>query len=165
MMRIGIILISLLLTGCNIYSFSGASIEAGVKKVRVKPFSNQANLVVPALSQKLTISLKNKFITYTNLILTDEADTDLDFTGAITEYRVTAVAAQAGETVALNRLTITVTVNFKNKRNEKQSWETSFSRFADFDSNKDLAIVQDALIDDIADQISEAVFQKAVVNW
>lgn len=89
----------------------------------------------------------------------------MDFTGAITEYRVTAVAAQAGETVALNRLTITVTVNFKNNHNEKQSWETSFSRFADFDSNKDLAIVQDALIDDIADQISEAVFQKAVVNW
>ncbi len=165
-MRFVFILVSILsLSGCNIYSFTGASIDTNVKKVRVKTFSNQANLVVPALSQKLTVTLKNKFITYTNLILTDESDTDLDFDGVISEYRVTAVAAQAGETAALNRLTITVNVNFKNNRDPKQNWESPFSRFADFDSNKDLAIVQDALINDIADQIAEAIFQKAVVNW
>jgi hypothetical protein len=120
---------------------------------------------VPALSQKLTLSLKNKFITYTNLILTDDADTDLDFDGVITEYKVTAVAAQAGETASLNRLTITVNVTFKNNKDNKQNWESSFSRFADFDSNKDLSVVQETLINDIADQISEAIFQKAVVNW
>jgi hypothetical protein len=165
-MRLFFMLISMLsISGCHIYSFTGASIDANVKKVRVKTFSNQANLVVPALSQKLTVTLKNKFITYTNLIITEESDTDLDFDGVITEYRVTAVAAQAGETVALNRLTITVNVNFKNNRDSKQSWESPFSRFADFDSSKDLAVVQDALINDIADQIAEAIFQKAVVNW
>ncbi len=153
------------LSACHIYSFTGASIDSNVKKVRIKTFLNQANLVVPSLSQKMTSTLKNKFITYTNLILTDDADTDLDFDGVITEYRVTAVTAQAGETAALNRLTITVQVNFKNNRDTKQSWEAPFSRFADFDSSKDLAVVQDALINDIADQIAEAIFQKAVVNW
>jgi hypothetical protein len=151
--------------GCGIYSFTGASIDSTVKKVRIKTFNNQASLIVPALSQKLTLSLKNKFITYTNLILTDDADTDLDFDGVITEYKVTAVAAQASETASLNRLTITVNVTFKNNKDNKQNWESSFSRFADFDSNKDLSVVQETLINDIADQISEAIFQKAVVNW
>lgn len=165
MQRVFYIGLIVLLAGCGIYSFTGASIDSNVKKVRVKTFNNQASLVVPALSQKLTLTLKNKFITYTNLILTDEADTDLDFDGVITEYKVTAVTAQAGETASLNRLTITVNVNFKNNRDPKQNWEAPFTRFADFDSNKDLAVVQDALINDIADQIAEAIFQKAVVNW
>jgi hypothetical protein len=159
-----IILASLLLSSCGIYSFTGISISPDVKSVSIPVFVNNAPLVVPSLSQKLNIQLRNKFINTTNLSLIDNG-ADLQFSGEITGYTVTPIAAQAGETAALNRLTVTVNVDFVNKKDEKQNYNSTFTKFADFDSNKDLSQVQELLIDDITEQLTEAIFTKAVVNW
>jgi len=154
----------LLLSSCGIYSFTGISISPDVKSVSILVFVNNAPLVVPSLSQKLNIQLRNKFINTTNLSLIDNG-ADLQFSGEITGYTVTPIAAQAGETAALNRLTVTVNVDFVNKKDEKQNYNSTFTKFADFDSNKDLNQVQELLIDDITEQLTEAIFTKAVVNW
>src|SRR5437868_2595112 len=103
--------VTIALVGCKVYSFTGASIEPGTKTVRVQTFENSASLVVPSLSQKMTLQLKEKFLNSTSLELTP-TEPDLDFTSEITQYVVTPVAAQAGETAALSRLTITVNVIF-----------------------------------------------------
>src|SRR5215207_7565231 len=133
-MRFIFTLISLLvINGCGVYSFTGASIEPNTKTVRVQTIENRADLVMPSLSQKMTLQLKNKFLNSTSLEQTT-AEPDLDFNGEITGYTVTPLAAQANETVALNRLTITVNINHVNNKNPDKSWETSFSKFADFNS-------------------------------
>src|SRR5215471_1868209 len=94
-----------LMCGCGVYSFTGASIDPSVKTFTVHFITNQAQLVIPSLSQQLTDALKNRFITNTNLSL-QQSDGDLEFSGTITNYQVTPVAAQANEVAALNRLTI-----------------------------------------------------------
>jgi len=75
------------------------------------------------------------------------------------------VAVQANETAALNRLTISVSIDYVNHQDEKQAWTSTFSRYSDFNSSTDLTSIQDALIKDITDQIVEDIFNKAVVNW
>jgi hypothetical protein len=165
MMRlIFVLMLTIAISGCHIYSFTGASIEPGTKTVRVQTIENRADLVVPSLSQKMTLQLKNKFLNSTSLEQTT-AEPDLDFTGEITGYTVTPLAAQANETAALNRLTITVNINHVNNKNPDKSWETSFSKFADFNATVDVSTVQEQLIDDISEQLAEAIFNKAVVNW
>jgi len=158
------VLISLFSTSCGVYSFTGASIDPSVKSFTVHFITNQAPVVVPSLSQTLTDALKNKFLTSTNLSLAQSAG-DLEFSGAITSYQVNPVAAQANETAALNRLTISVSIDFVNHKNDKQSWNSTFSRYADYNSSSDLASVQDQLIKQINEQLVEDIFNKAVVNW
>ena len=154
----------LLFPGCGVYSFTGASIDPSVKSFTVHNIVNQAPIIVPSLSPSLTQALRDRFITSTNLTLL-EAGGDLEFSGTITNYQVSPVAAQANEVAALNRLTITVNIEFVNHQNDKQSWTSSFTRYSDYDSNKDLATVQDQLIKDINNQLIDDIFNKAVVNW
>ena len=85
--------------------------------------------------------------------------------GAITGYEITPVAAQGNEKAALNRLTITVDVEFTNSKNDKQSWHNSFQRFADFSSSTNISTIETQLIDNINQQLTEDIFNKAVVNW
>ncbi len=154
-----------LLTSCGIYSFSGTSIPPDVKTFSVSEFNNQADIVVPTLSQTFTNALRDKFNTETNLTLI-KADGDLSFDGVITGYRVTNVAPTGNETAALNRLTITVRVDFKNTKSEKgEEWTESFSRFADYPGTVNLSSVEGQLIDEIIDQIIQDIFNKAAVNW
>ncbi|MBA3647581.1 MAG: LptE family protein [Chitinophagales bacterium] len=151
-------------TSCGVYSLTGASIDPDVKTFTVHYIANQAQIVIPTLSQSFTEALKNKLSTGTNLKMV-ESSGDLEFQGAITQYNISPAAAVANETAALNRITISVSIEFINHKNEKQSWTSTFSRYADYSSSQDLASVQVQLIDDINSQLVDDIFNKAVVNW
>lgn len=122
--------------------------------------------MVPSLSRVFTDGLKDYFTSQTNLILVDH-NGDLNIEGAITGYTpAQPVAIQGNETAAMNRMTITVTVTFSNKKNEKQNFENkAFSRYQDYPSSQNLSAVQDNLIKQIDDQLITDIFNQAVVNW
>ncbi|MBL0343401.1 MAG: LptE family protein [Bacteroidetes bacterium] len=150
--------------GCGVYSFTGASISPDVKTVSIANFPNQASLVQPSLSQIFTEKMKDKFVSQTNLIQTKSGG-DLQFEGAITDYVSQPTAIQGNEQAALNRLTITVKVKFANVKDEKQNFETTFSRFSDYDSRKNLSAIEQELINEICNQLVDDIFNKAVINW
>ena len=161
--------ITLLLIGfssCKVnYSFTGASIPPDVKTISVQTFPNYAPLVQPLLSQSFTEALKDKFQSQTNLQLVSRGG-DLSFEGSITGYNVAPISIQSGTDVAAqSRLTITVSVKFTNSKNDKQNFETSFTRFADFESSKSLVTEEERLIKESNDQLVQDIFNKAVVNW
>ena len=149
--------------GCGIYSFSGASIPAEAKTISVDYFPNHAQLVNPLLSENLTTALRNAMTSQTTLDLI-ESGGDLAFEGEITDYRTTPVAI-TGQTAAMNRLTITVTVSFSNRIDDSKDFEQSFSRYEDYPSDQDLNSVQETLTTTIVDQLVEDIFNKALVNW
>ena len=165
----GILALFILITivafnSCGVYTFSGASINPNDSTFTVHFITNQSQIIVPSLSQTLTDALKNKLLSNTPLKLRQNGG-DLEFSGVITNYQVAPLATQANETAALNRLTITVNIDFINHKDEKQVWTTSFSRYSDYNSSADLNSIQDQLIKDITDQLVEDIFNKAVVNW
>jgi len=152
------------ISGCGIYSFTGASIPAEAKTISIQHFPNNASMVEPTLSQAFTDALRDKFVSQTNLTLIQKGG-DLMIDGAIVAYTVKPVAIQSNQTAALNRLTITVNVRFTNTYDKDKDFETSFTRYEDYPSNKDLAIVQQNLIDLINEMLVDDIFNKAVVNW
>jgi len=156
----------LLSSGCKVnYSFTGGSIDPKVKSVSIQYFSNNAPLAPPTLSHLFTEALRDKFSSHTRLNLVSR-DGDLNIEGEITGFTGgQPVAIQGNQTAAMNRLTITVSVKFTNKIDEKQNFEQTFSRYEDYLSSKSLSSVQDALIKDINDALVEDVFNKTVVNW
>ena len=158
------LLVMLLCDSCGIYSFSGASIPAEAKTVSVQYFPNQAQLINPALSNDFTTALRDAVMNQTSLDMV-ESGGDLAFEGEITDYRTTPVAITAGQTAALNRLTITVNVRFVNAFDETKNFETKFSHYEDYPSDQDLNSVQESLTGTIIEALVEDVFNKALVNW
>lgn len=146
------------------YSFTGADISADIKTVHISYFPNQATMVQPTLSNVLTEALKDKFISQTNLELVSY-DGDIAFEGAITNYNVNAQAFQGNETAALNRLTITVKVKYTNTKEPAKSFETTFTRYSDFESQQSLSSVEGELIQQISSELVTDIFNKAVANW
>ncbi|MFU8843019.1 MAG: LptE family protein [Bacteroidales bacterium] len=146
------------------YSFTGASIPPEVKTIYIGYFENNASLVEPTLSQKITDAFRDKFASETSLVLVTSAG-DMNLEGFIRDYRTQPVAIQTDDQAALNRLTITIEVSFENTVDEKMSFKSSFSRYADYSSSQNLSAVQEALIEEINTMLVEDVFNKAVVNW
>lgn len=164
MRNILILLLALQCTGCGVYSFTGASVAPDVKTVSVDFFPNRASLVQPSLSQTFTEKLRDKFVSQTNLTLL-ESGGDLTFSGTITDYSSVPIAIQGNEQAALNRLTISVKVKFENAKDPKQNFESSFSRYADYDSRQSLNTVELQLIGEICNQLVDDIFNRAVINW
>ncbi len=160
-----IVAVILAIYSCKVkYSFTGASIAPDVKTVSIQFFKNNAPLANPTLSQSFTEALKDIFNSQTNLGLAASGG-DLNFEGAITGYSTSPVAIQGNDAAALNRLTITVSVKFTNLKDEKQNFEQSFSRFADYSSSENLSSVEANLIRDINGQLVQDIFNRAVSNW
>ncbi len=153
----------LLYSSCKIYSLTGAS-TGDAKTAEVPYFQNRALNVQPSLSRELTEKLKDRILSQTNLKLVNEGG-DTKFEGEVSRYEVTPAAITGENLAAKNRLTIEIKVKFTNSTDSQFDYETSFSRFEDFDSNASLDAVENDLIDKIADALVEDVFNKAFVNW
>lgn len=149
---------------CGIYSFTGTSIQPDVKTVTINYFEYKALRVNPSLSNDLTEAVKDKFRKLTKLEQVD-IEGDLELTGEITGYDVKATSVTAQEVAAQNRLTVTVKLNFTNRKYPEDDFEKSFSAYADYDSNNSLDAVESSLCEEIIDKIVEDMFNASVANW
>ena len=161
---ISIFLVNIFITSCGIYSFTGASIPAEAKTASVTYIKSTVTNSPASLSQIITEGLKDLVLSQTNLDLT-ESEGDLSFSGQITKYQLIPMAIQANETAGKNRLTIGIKVKYNNSINIEQNFESTFSRYRDFNSSENLADVEDFLIEEITKELLEDVFNKAFVNW
>lgn len=151
--------------GCKVkYSFSGASISPLAKTFSVQYFQNRAPVVQPGLSQAITDALIDKCRAQTNLKYVTSVG-DVSFEGEITDYSTRPMSVAADAQAATNRFTIVVKVKFTNAIDPDLSFEQSFSRFEDYNSNIDLSAVEQDLSSKITDQLVEDIFNQAFVNW
>lgn len=154
-----------LIHGCKIsYSFSGASISPEVKTASIQYFQNRANLVQPGLSQYITDALIDKCKAQTNLGIVNGLG-DVNFEGEVTDYNTRPLTVAADAQAATNRFTITIRVKFTNAVDPELSYDQSFSRYEDYNSNLDLSQVEKELSDKIVSLLVEDIFNKAFVNW
>lgn len=162
--HLAIVALALLCHSCGIYSFSGASIPPEAKTASVLYFPNHAQLVNPLLSNDFTTTLRDAVMSQTPLEMI-ESGGDLAFEGEIVDYKTMPIAITAGQTAAMNRLTITVNVRFTNRFDETKNFETRFSHYEDYPSDQELTAVQETLTATIIEALVENIFNKALVNW
>jgi hypothetical protein len=155
----------IILQGCSIkYSFSGASISPTTKTFSIQYFQNRAPLVQPGLSQYLTDALIDKCKAQTSLKYVTSIG-DVNFEGEISDYNTRPLTVAADAQAAMNRFTITVKAKFTNAIDPDLSFDQSFSRYEDYNSNLDLSQVEKELSDKIIEMIVEDIFNQAFVNW
>jgi hypothetical protein len=65
----------------------------------------------------------------------------------------------------MNRFTIKIKVKFTNSVEPDLSFDQEFSRYEDYDSNKNLSDVEKDLSEKIIVLLVEDIFNQAFVNW
>ncbi len=146
------------------YSTSGASIPLEAKTVSVQFFENLTRSQEAGLKQQVTDKLKDFIQANTRLLLINGTG-DMDFEGAITGFAVTPTAIVAGDEAAKNRFTITLKVKFTCEVNPDLNFESSFSRYEDYDANMDFEQAKATYTDDLLALLVEDIFNKAFANW
>ena len=161
-----LIITAFLLGGCSVvkYSFSGTSIQPDVKTVTINYFEYKALKVNPSLSNDLTEAMKDKFRKLTKLEQV-EMDGDLELQGAVTGYEVRASAVTANEVAAQNRLTVSVSLKFMNRKDPEEDFEKRFSAYSDYDSTNSLDAVEATLCEEIVEKLVEDMFNASVAQW
>lgn len=165
--RITALLVILLvaLAGCKVsYSFSGVNISPEVQTYSVAYFPNRAPIVQAQLSQEFTNALLDKIQNNTSLDLASDGG-DVGFSGEITGYETRPTAITGDETAARNRLTITVRVKYTNAVEPELDYDTSFSRYEDYDASQNLSEVENDLIVLIVENLVEDIFNRAFISW
>jgi hypothetical protein len=165
-------LLYLLINGCGVYSFTGASITPDIKTISIQYFYNDAGNGPPSLQQTFTEKIRDYYQQNTSLELVDNGG-DLQLEGNITGYNVKPIAttasgnANVADAAGAQRLTITVKVSYANIKDETYNFsDKSFSFYDDFDPNSTtLTAVEDQLIETIFDQIVVDIFNASVANW
>ena len=160
---------SLISFSCGIYSFTGSSIPTGVETFQVDYFENTAggkpgSTIEPGLDRDFTIALQDLILNQTSLNLVNEGG-DIIYSGEITEFSVTPMAATAEIRAALNRLTMRVMVSYENTLNEDDNLNETFSFYFDFPGNLQVFDVKDAALKDIFDRITQDIFNETLAKW
>ena len=149
---------------CKIYSFTGANLSPDVKTVTIDLLENRAASAPASYAQTLTEKLKLKMVTEANLKQVNTGG-DLHFSGYITAYSVAALAPTAQVQTGVNRLNITVHIDFVNATDEKDKWGQDFTRYAEFPATELLSNRESQLIEEINKQLVDDIFNKALVKW
>ncbi len=149
--------------GCGVYSPYGAQ-TSGATTFSVTPFEPVTPLATAAAALTFTESLRDRIQRQSTLRLVDQ-DGNLQFRAEIVGWNITPINIQGNETAAGNRLTVQVRLAYENTMDEDLSFERTFSRFADYTSDQDLLSVEDALVEDIAGQIAQDIFNATLGNW
>lgn len=162
------VMAALFLTACTAkISFSGASIPAAAQTFSVSAFPNNAPMVAPSLSSTMYDMLLERMERQTRLSQTRE-EGDLSFSGEITGYS-TAPSMIGGsgtqEGATMNRLTITVKVQFVNTIEPQYNFNKSFSAHEDYPVSETLMQAEDRLIPLIVETLVNDIFNAAVANW
>ena len=161
----------LALSGCGVYSFTGASISPDIKTISIDNIFNDTPDGPANLSQTFTEKMRDYFAQNTSLVLVQE-EGDLQFEGRIVRYATSPEAPTASreedgvDQSALTRLTITVQSSYYNTQDDTFNFDQSFSFFSTYDNQRfSLTDVEDQLIDEISEQIIIDIFNASVANW
>ena len=158
-------LFSCMVASCGIYSFTGTSIQPDVNTITIPYVEYKALRVNPSLSNDLTEALQDKFRKLTRLEQVD-VDGDLELICEITGYDVKATAVTADEMASQNRLTVTVKIDFTNKKYpEDDVSNKTFSAYEDFDATQSLDAVEATLCETIVEKLVEDIFNATVAQW
>lgn len=157
-------LVSLLNTGCGVYSFRDISIPDTIKTVKVNLFGNKARYINPQLSPRLSDRLRQKIVSQTRLSQTNNDNADWEISGEVTQYSL-STSAISGQREVGNRLTVAVHVTLVNHKNNEEVKEYDVSRNFEFAASKSLQQAEAELSDEMIRSLTDDIFNRVFSSW
>lgn len=164
-LRLVLLLLALTpLQGCGVYSFTGTNLSPDTKTMSIQNFVNVSGGGPASLQQTFSEKTRDYFQRNTNLSIVQQGG-DLQLEGSIVGYELSPLPPSSNDRASQTRLTMRVKVTYTNTKDEEQSFDETFSFYADFPSNQSLTAAEPELITTISDQIILQIFNKSVANW
>lgn len=154
--------------GCGYYSFTGAALPQHVNTIAIPAFEDQARSSLPNLGNELTELLIDRFVSQTRLsLVSDESGADTVLSGAIDRYSNRPASVGGEERATLNRVDITVTVQFADRlKGQDLIPRRSFSAFGQYDPLAENGLEGEAkAASDALTQIADDIFNAGTSNW
>ena len=153
-----------IISSCGFYTFSGASISAEIKNIKIGYFINEAENFKVNLDRDITQKLTDFIIEQTDLSVNNN-NYEIEINGKIISYDISPISISSNDFANQNRLSISVNIDFKNYINEKENYNQKFTRYVDYKSDQNLEEIESELTDQILEDICIDIFNKTFVNW
>ena len=155
-----------LMASCSIsYKFNGASINYDkVKTITIEDFANRASYVWGPMAPMFNADLQDIYVQQTRLQQVKRGG-DLHIAGEITAYDQYNKSVSAEGYSSVVELKMVVNVRFTNNTNHSEDFEKTFSATCEYDATQQLVSVQEELVKQMVDQITEQIFNATVANW
>ena len=161
-------MMAVMMTACSIsYQFNGSSIDyTKVSTISFETFPNRsAGFVWGPMESMFNTALQDIYMQQTRLQQV-KRDGDLQLSGEITNYDAYNKGVGADGYSTMAELRMTVRVNFVNKSNTQENFESrQFSSSREYDASQQLSAVQDDLVNQMVKDIVDQIFNATVANW
>jgi len=155
-----------IMAACSVsYKFNGASIDyTKVKTIQIADFPIRSSYVWGPMSSIFNNELKDKFASHTRLSQV-KRNGDLKIEGEITQYAQRNKSVSAEGYSAQTELSMTVNVRFTNNTNHKEDFERQFTATTSYETTQSLSSVQEELVTQMVEDITDQIFNATVANW
>ena len=150
---LSVFFMSMVLTACSVsYKFNSSSIDyTKTKTITIAVFPIRASYVWAPMQTIFNEQLRDIFSSHTRLVQVSR-NGDLKIEGEITQYTQRNKSVSSEGYSALTELSMTVN-------------EQSFTATASYDSRLSLNSVQEGLVEEMVEDITEQIFNATVANW
>lgn len=157
---------ALWLSGCKVnYGFNGSSIDYNkTKTITIADFPIRSSYVWGPMGPMFNTALKDQFANHTRLQQV-KRNGDLQIEGEITQYSQRNKSVSSEGYAAQTELSITVNVRFTNRVNHAEDFERTFTSTASYETTRSLVSVQQELVQQMVNDLSEQIFNATVANW
>ena len=160
------LLLTLLLAGCGVYSFSGASIPDAIRTIAIPPPESAVATPLPTLPDDLARLLTDRFVRQTRLRLNEDADAaDVVLEARLAGYSNDPTSVSGDDRATRNRVSITVAVVYRQRGEERPLLDRAFSSFADYDPVAEGLEGEAAAARTALRNVADDVFTAATSNW
>lgn len=156
----------LMLAACQVhYGFNGASIDyTKTKTIQIADFVNRSSYVWGPMAPMFNNQLKDEFANHTRLQQV-KRNGDLQLSGEITQYSQRNKAVSSEGYSAQTELSMTVRVKFVNNVDHKQDFDRTFTATQTYETTQSLASVQEDLVTQMCEDLTDQIFNATVANW
>ena len=162
---LGLLLVNILVSCTISYKFTGTSIDyTKIKTISLDKFPIRANYVWSPMESMFYNSISDLYAQKTKLKVL-KRDGDLQLSGEIVEYSQTNKSVGSDGYSTQVQLKMVVNVRFVNTKKHEDDFEQRFSATTEYDSSKQLASVQEELVQEMINDITDQIFNATVSKW
>jgi hypothetical protein len=149
-------------TAC--YTFSGASVPQHWSSIAVPLFDDESNFGQPALRERMTALLIEKFQRDNTLQLSDRTDASVTLRGKITAITDQPAAMAQGVQATSFRVEVKVSATLTDNVLKKQAWNKTFSAYGDYDPSGG-ATAREAGIQLAMEKLTDDLLLETISAW
>ncbi|MBR4390112.1 MAG: sigma 54-interacting transcriptional regulator [Prevotella sp.] len=153
-------------SSCKVsYSLSGASVDySKTKTIQIADFPIRSSYVWGPMQSIFNNTLRDLFTSRTRL---EEVrrNGDLVLEGEITQYQQRNKGVSSEGYSAQVELSMTVNVRFTNNVNHDEDFEQQFTATATYPSTQSLNSVQEELVTQMVEDITQQIYNATLANW